>query len=80
MKSLIKLSPINKKGLNFIKNNGEFHTAKIKDNKAILRDKNNKKVVIKLKDKRFIYEDLSKKANILGNRNIPESSYIDYFE
>lgn len=78
MKAIIKLTPINQKGFNFVKLNGSYHGCKIKGNKVILKDKNNKKVIIKPKDKRFVYEDYSKKANVINNA--PLSSYADYFE
>jgi hypothetical protein len=78
MKQLVKLTPINKKGFNFVDKNGLYHSCKIKKDRVILRDKNGNKKVVTKKDKRFTYEDLTLKANIV-NRT-PLSSYADYFE
>lgn len=78
MKALVKLYPTNLKGFNFTKKNGVFHDCKIKKDKVIIHDKNNKKVVIKPNDKRFKYEKHTQRSQITSIT--PLSSYIDYFE
>ena len=77
MKSLVKLHPLNHKGFNFINKQGLFHNCKIKKDKFIIHDRNNKKIIIDKNDKRFSCEKYTIKAELQKNSF---TSHIDYFE
>lgn len=77
-KQLVKLTPINNKGFSFVAKNGIYYGCKIKKDRIIFRDRNNKKVIVTKKDKRFTYEDLTVKAKITNFT--PLSSYADLLD
>lgn len=77
-KQIVKLYARNKKGFQFIKKEGQIHSATFKkDGRVILRDKNNKKIVIKDKDKRF---DVENYTNMIKYDIRPYPAYPEYFE